>query len=136
MHRFKSAIWPKAFFCSIMKMATKKISMFQGPPNPGLMQEKVQKGVFLMKPSRELIFVCFRFLKIPQRPGMLNQKRSFFWPSKTCTGSVTYIIARITHLSALQCSRPNMQYLLLAGKTRSKHLKYEYPKLWNKNRKH
>ena len=25
--------------------------MFQGPPNPGFMQEKVQKGDFLKKPS-------------------------------------------------------------------------------------
>ena len=28
----------------------------QGPPNPGFMQEKVQKWDFLKKPSRELIF--------------------------------------------------------------------------------
>ena len=26
----------------------------QGPPNPGFMQEKVQKGDFLKKPSQEL----------------------------------------------------------------------------------
>ena len=26
----------------------------QGPPNPGFMQEKVQKGDFLKKPSRKL----------------------------------------------------------------------------------
>ena len=30
--------------------------MSQGPPNPGFMQEKVQKGDFLKKPSRELNF--------------------------------------------------------------------------------
>ena len=30
--------------------------MSQGPPNPGLMQEKVQKGDFLRKPSSELFF--------------------------------------------------------------------------------
>ena len=30
--------------------------MSQGPPNPGFMQEKVQKGDFLKKPSGELIF--------------------------------------------------------------------------------
>ena len=30
--------------------------MPQDPPNPGFMQEKVQKGDFLKKPSRELIF--------------------------------------------------------------------------------
>ena len=28
--------------------------MSQGPPNPGFMQEKVQTGDFLKKPSREL----------------------------------------------------------------------------------
>ena len=32
--------------------------MSQGPPNPGFMQEKVQKGDFLKKPSRKLNF-CF-----------------------------------------------------------------------------
>ena len=31
-------------------------NMPQGLPNPGFMQEKVQKGDFLKKPSRELIF--------------------------------------------------------------------------------
>ena len=30
--------------------------MPQGPPNPGFMQEKVQKGDFLKKPLRELNF--------------------------------------------------------------------------------
>jgi hypothetical protein len=29
-------------------------NMPQGPQNPGFMQEKVQKGDFLKKPSREL----------------------------------------------------------------------------------
>jgi len=32
--------------------------MPQGPPNPGFMQEKVQKGDFLKKPSRKLKFYC------------------------------------------------------------------------------
>ena len=41
----------KAFFRSIM-------NMFQGLPNPGFKQEKVQKGDFLKKPSQELFF-CF-----------------------------------------------------------------------------
>ena len=37
--------------------------MTQGPPNPGFMQEKVQKGDFLKKPLRELKnYFCFRFL--------------------------------------------------------------------------
>ena len=30
--------------------------MSQGPQNPGFMHEKVQKGDFLKKPSREKIF--------------------------------------------------------------------------------
>jgi hypothetical protein len=34
---------------------TKNIhKMSQGPPNPGFMQEKVQKGDFLKKPLQEL----------------------------------------------------------------------------------
>ena len=47
-----------------MKMPTRNFFriMTQGPPNPGFMQEKVQKGDFLKKPSRKLkIFFCFRF---------------------------------------------------------------------------
>ena len=32
-------------------------NLSQGPPNPGFIQEKVQKGDFLKKPSWELIFV-------------------------------------------------------------------------------
>ena len=37
--------------------------MSQGPPNPGFMKEKVQKGDFLKKGSRELKnYFCFRFL--------------------------------------------------------------------------
>ena len=35
--------------------------MSQGPPNPGFMQKKVQKGDFLKKGSRKLkFFVCYR----------------------------------------------------------------------------
>ena len=38
-------------------------NMSQGPSNPGFMQEKVQKGDFLKKPSRKLKnYFCFRFL--------------------------------------------------------------------------
>ena len=42
-----------------MKMPIRKniYNMPQGPPNPGFMQEKVQKGDFIKKPSREL--KCF-----------------------------------------------------------------------------
>ena len=38
--------------------------MSQGPSNPGFMQEKVQKGDLLKKPSRELIF----FFKVHMNP--------------------------------------------------------------------
>ena len=56
---------PKAFFLSIMKMAIRKNihNMSQGLPNPGFMQEKVQKGDFLKKPSQELKnYICFRIV--------------------------------------------------------------------------
>ena len=89
MQGFKSAIFakfrPKAFFWIIMKMAiTKNIhNLSQDPPNPGFMQEKVQKGDFLKKPSQELkFFCCFRFLWISRRPGTLNWKRLVFLLSK------------------------------------------------------
>ena len=41
-----------------MKMGIRKNihNLSQGPPNPGFIQEKVHKGDFLKKPSRELIF--------------------------------------------------------------------------------
>ena len=41
-----------------MKMAKGKNihNLSQGPPNPGFIQEKVQKGEFLKKDSRELFF--------------------------------------------------------------------------------
>jgi hypothetical protein len=44
-----------------MKMAIRKNihNMSQGLPNLGFMQEKVQKGDFLKKPSRELILFLF-----------------------------------------------------------------------------
>ena len=107
MHRFKSAILaifhfsqngtfepvyeiqkfflPKVFFWSIMKMAIRIFFriMPQGPPNPGFMQEKVQKGDFLKKPSWKLKKnFCFRYEWMPWRPGILNWKRLVFSPSK------------------------------------------------------
>ena len=58
VHEIQKFFWPKVFFWSIMKVAI--ISFFrilsQALPNPGFMQEKVQKGDFLKKPSRELNF--------------------------------------------------------------------------------
>ena len=45
VHEIQKFFWPKAFFSSIMNMAIRKniYNMSQGPPNPGFMQEKVQK---------------------------------------------------------------------------------------------
>ena len=56
--KFENIFLLKAFFGSIMKMATRKNihKMSKGPPNPGFMQVKVQKGDSLEKDSRELIF--------------------------------------------------------------------------------
>ena len=64
VHEIQKFFWPKVFFWSIIKMPTRKNihNMSQGPPNPGFMQEKVQKGDFQKKPSRELKFF-FVFLR-------------------------------------------------------------------------
>ena len=75
VHKIQKNFWPKVFFWSIMKMSIRKIfhNMSQGPPNSGFMQEKVQKGDFLKKGSRELKnYFCFRFLWIPRTPGRVN----------------------------------------------------------------
>jgi hypothetical protein len=42
-----------------MKLAIRKNihNLSQGPPNPGFMQKKIQKGDFLKKDSRELNFL-------------------------------------------------------------------------------
>ena len=85
VHEIQKKFWPKAFFWSIMKMGIRKNihNLSKGPPNPGFMQEKVQKGDFLKKDSRELnFFSCFRFLWISRRPGTLNWERVVFLPSK------------------------------------------------------
>jgi hypothetical protein len=90
VHEIKKKIWLKAFFWNIMKMAIRKNihNLSQGPPNPGFMQKKVQKGYFLKKPSRELKnYFCFRFLWISWRPGTLNWERVYFGCLKTCTSS-------------------------------------------------
>ena len=58
VHEIQKFFWLKVFFWSIMKMAIRKFFgiMTQGPPNPGFMQEKVQKGDFLKKLLWKLIF--------------------------------------------------------------------------------
>ena len=85
VHEIQKNFWPKAFFWRIMKMGIRNFfhNLSQGPPNPGFIQEKVQKGNFLKKDSRELnFFSCFRFLWISRRPGTLNWERVVFLPSK------------------------------------------------------
>ena len=85
VHEIWKIFWPKVFFWSIMNMPLRKNihNLPQGPPNPGLMQEKVQKGDFLKKPSWQLkFFCCFRFLWISRRLGKLNWKRLVFLLSK------------------------------------------------------
>ena len=85
VHDIRNFFLPKTFFWSIMKMAIRKFfhNLSQGPPNPGFMQEKVQKGDFLKKDSRELkFFSCFRFLWISRRSGTLNWERVVFLLSK------------------------------------------------------
>ena len=75
MHEIWNFFGPKAFFWSIMKMAIIIFfrNMSQGPPNPGFMHEKVQKGDFLKKPSRELKnYFCFRIVWIPSNAGRQN----------------------------------------------------------------
>ena len=57
MHRFKSATLEKLKNCQngtfeVVHEIWKKLP--QGQPNPGFMQETVQKGDFLKKPSGEL----------------------------------------------------------------------------------
>ena len=93
VHEIWNFFWPKVFFWSIMKMPIRKNihNMSQGPPNPGFMQEKVQKGDFLKKPSRELkFFCCFRCLWISRRPGTLNWEGVFFWLSKNLYKQCVY----------------------------------------------
>ena len=64
MHEIQKFFWSKAFFWSIMKMAIRNLfrNMSQGLPNPGFMQEKVQKGDFLWSPMMKKFFnPFFRF---------------------------------------------------------------------------
>ena len=58
VHEIQKFFWPKAFFIGIMKMGIRKNfhNLYQAPPNSGFIQEKVQKGNFLKKDSRELFF--------------------------------------------------------------------------------
>ena len=64
--------------------------MSQGPPNPGFMQEKVQKGDFLKMGLRELVFCLFQapMNLLKAWNAKLDRSGSFFDHLKTCTGSV------------------------------------------------
>ena len=55
---FKSAILAKLKNCQNYENGNKKNihNLSKGPPNPGFLQEKVQKGDFLKKDLRELTF--------------------------------------------------------------------------------
>ena len=76
------------------------------PPKLGFMQEKVQKGDFLKKTSRELKnHFCFRFLWIPWTPERVNWKRLVFYP---------YLGNLTTHTAIiLQCNTTKTTYFAL-----------------------
>ena len=103
VHEIQKFFWPKVFFWSIMKVPFRKNihNMPQGPSNPRFMQEKVQKGDFLKKPSRELkFFCCFRFLWVSRRPGTLNWK----W--------LVFLLSKILYKKCDRCATNNKRYQL------------------------
>ena len=59
VYEIQKKFWPKAFFWSMMKMATRKNihNLSKGPQNPGFMQEKVQNGDFLKKPLQDFFLL-------------------------------------------------------------------------------
>ena len=75
VHEIQKNFWPKVFFWRIMKIALKKISITCPRVRQihTFIQEKVQKGDFLKKPSRELKnYFFFMILWIPRTPGRVN----------------------------------------------------------------
>ena len=80
MHEIQKIFWPKAFFSSIMKMATWKniLNLSKGQPNPGFVQEKVQKGDFLKKPMWEN--PCFTLTRLD---SISDPKFSSIWSDQT-----------------------------------------------------
>ena len=69
-----------------MNMPLRKniLSMPQGPPNPGFMQEKVQKGDFLKKPLRELkLFFVLGSYESLEVGCPKNSKHLIFDPTRT-----------------------------------------------------
>ena len=92
-------------------MAIRKFfqNLSQGPPNPGFMQERVQKGDFLKKDSRESkFFSYFRFLWISRRPWTLNWERVVFLPSKNLYRKCDWVTAWLFSFQVLEmgCIQP------------------------------
>ena len=63
-----------------MKMAINKFfrNMSQGPPNPEFMLEKVQKGDFLKKDWREMIFFLFQVHMNPSKTWSAKLEAGIF----------------------------------------------------------
>ena len=91
LHEIWKSFWPKSFSSSIMKMAIRKNihKMSQGPPNPGFMQAKVQKGDFLKKLSLELKKKKIGFYQSLEGLECYIRSGYFFGNLKTCTDSVS-----------------------------------------------
>ena len=51
-------------------------NMSQGPPDPGFMQEKVQKGDFLKQPFRELKFFLTKSILLKHYEYAIRNKYS------------------------------------------------------------
>ena len=75
-----------------MKMAIRKNihNVPQGPPNPGFMQEKVQKGDFLKKALTgiEKLFLFYDCMNPSSTWKGKSEAASFFCHLETYTGSV------------------------------------------------
>ena len=70
-------------------------NMSQGPPNPGFMQEKVQKGDFLKKPSQEL--KKFWLFQVP-----MNLSKA--WNTKLEVAS--FLLSKIVYKQCVHCTEP------------------------------
>ena len=80
-------IWkkcPKAFIWSHLKMAVRKkySKLVPGSAKSRIYAEKNRKRRFSKKNRLARIDFFFVVVWIPGSPGILNQKRAFFWPSK------------------------------------------------------
>ena len=81
VHEIQNFFWPKAFFWIIMKMGLRKFfrNMSQGLPNPGFMQEKMQKGDFLRCPMMKIFFNPFFRFYTSRVHGFCRCDTSFNW---------------------------------------------------------